>query len=85
MNVITPVEARHPFLTGKAKRLFIDGKWVEAASGKTFETHNPSTGEVLAAWRRATRRTSTARSRRRGAPSTAPGASSSRSSGRTCC
>ena len=48
MNVITPVEARHPFLTGKAKRLFIDGKWVEAASGKTFETHNPSTGELLA-------------------------------------
>ncbi|MGI4806853.1 MAG: aldehyde dehydrogenase family protein [Janthinobacterium lividum] len=49
MNVITPVQARHPFLTGKAKRLFIDGKWVEAASGKTFETHNPSTGELLAA------------------------------------
>ena len=50
MNVITPIDAtRHPFLTGKPKRLFIDGKWVEAASGKTFETHNPSTGEVLAA------------------------------------
>ncbi len=39
---------RHPFLTGKPKRLFIDGKWVEAASGKTFDTINPSTGEVLA-------------------------------------
>ncbi len=49
MNVNTPVQARHPFLTGKAKRLFIDGKWVEAASGKTFDTHNPSTGELLAA------------------------------------
>lgn len=49
MNVITPIDAtRHPFLTGKPKRLFIDGKWVEAASGKTFETHNPSTGELLA-------------------------------------
>ncbi len=49
MNVITPVDAaRHPFLTGKPKRLFIDGKWVEAVSGKTFETHNPSTGELLA-------------------------------------
>src|SRR5579875_2307839 len=39
---------RHPFLTGKPKRMFIEGKWVEAASGKTFDTINPSTGEVLA-------------------------------------
>jgi aldehyde dehydrogenase (NAD+) len=29
-------------------KLLIDGKWVNAASGKTFETVNPSTGEVLA-------------------------------------
>jgi len=29
-------------------KLLIDGKWVNAASGKTFETINPSTGEVLA-------------------------------------
>ena len=28
--------------------MFIDGKWVEAASGKTFPTYNPATGEVLA-------------------------------------
>jgi aldehyde dehydrogenase (NAD+) len=40
--------ARHPFLDGKPKRMLIDGKWVEAASGKTFDTVNPSTGEVLA-------------------------------------
>jgi aldehyde dehydrogenase (NAD+) len=39
---------RHPFLDGKPKRMLIDGKWVEAASGKTFETINPSTGQVLA-------------------------------------
>ncbi len=39
---------RHPFLDGKPKRMLIDGKWVEAASGKAFETINPSTGEVLA-------------------------------------
>jgi aldehyde dehydrogenase (NAD+) len=38
----------HPFLDGKPKRMFIDGKWVEAASGKTFDSINPSTGEVLA-------------------------------------
>jgi aldehyde dehydrogenase (NAD+) len=28
-------------------RLFIDGEWRDAASGRTFETVNPSTGEVL--------------------------------------
>ena len=48
MTAITSIDAKqHPFLTGKAKRLFIDGKWVEAVSGKTFETINPSTGQVL--------------------------------------
>jgi phenylacetaldehyde dehydrogenase len=30
------------------RKMLIDGKWVEAASGKTFETYNPATGEVLA-------------------------------------
>ncbi|ODT19295.1 MAG: betaine-aldehyde dehydrogenase [Hyphomicrobium sp. SCN 65-11] len=40
--------ARHPFLDGKAKKLLIDGKWTEAASGKTFNSINPATGEVLA-------------------------------------
>jgi acyl-CoA reductase-like NAD-dependent aldehyde dehydrogenase len=29
------------------KQLYIDGKWVDPRSGKTFETHNPATGEVL--------------------------------------
>jgi len=35
------------FVTAKRK-LFINGKWVEAASGKTFPSYNPATGEVLA-------------------------------------
>ena len=26
----------------------IDGKWLDAASGKTFEVYNPATGEVIA-------------------------------------
>jgi phenylacetaldehyde dehydrogenase len=30
------------------KRLLIDGEWVEALSGKTFDTLNPATGERLA-------------------------------------
>src|SRR5258708_24039645 len=38
----------HPFLDGKTKRLLIDGKGVEAASGRTFASINPATGEVLA-------------------------------------
>src|SRR6185369_9833289 len=33
---------------GRPKRMLIDGKWVEAASGKTFDSINPATGEVLA-------------------------------------
>jgi phenylacetaldehyde dehydrogenase len=32
----------------KPRKMFVNGKWVEAASGKTFPTYDPSTGEVLA-------------------------------------
>jgi phenylacetaldehyde dehydrogenase len=28
--------------------MLIDGKWIEAASGKTFPTYNPATGDILA-------------------------------------
>ena len=27
--------------------LYVDGKWCEAVSGRTFDVHNPATGEVL--------------------------------------
>jgi phenylacetaldehyde dehydrogenase len=30
------------------RKLLIDGKWVEAASGKVFPVYNPSTGEIIA-------------------------------------
>ncbi|MBC1286350.1 aldehyde dehydrogenase family protein [Listeria booriae] len=30
------------------QKLFIDGKWVPSVSGKTFETLNPATGEIIA-------------------------------------
>jgi phenylacetaldehyde dehydrogenase len=33
---------------GAPRQLFIDGRWAAAASGKTFETPNPATGETLA-------------------------------------
>ena len=32
----------------RKQKLLINGKWVEAASGKTFSSYNPATGEVLA-------------------------------------
>jgi phenylacetaldehyde dehydrogenase len=34
--------------TGTPRKLFINGQWTEAASGKTFETPNPATGQTLA-------------------------------------
>ena len=50
MTVIQTLQqgGRHPFLDGKPKRMLIGGKWLLAASGKTFETINPATGELLA-------------------------------------
>jgi acyl-CoA reductase-like NAD-dependent aldehyde dehydrogenase len=36
------------FLRQQPKKLFIGGRWVDAASGKTFDTLDPSTGKVLA-------------------------------------
>src|ERR1700736_1442932 len=42
------LDAPHPFLDGAVKRMLIDGRWVDAASGKTFESRNPATGELLA-------------------------------------
>jgi phenylacetaldehyde dehydrogenase len=33
---------------GATRQMFINGEWVAAASGKTFETPNPATGETLA-------------------------------------
>jgi phenylacetaldehyde dehydrogenase len=35
--------------TAAPRQLFINGEWVNAASGQTFETPNPATGETLAA------------------------------------
>ncbi len=42
------VDSRVEAFTGTPRKLFIDGEWTEAASGKTFETPNPATGETLA-------------------------------------
>jgi len=40
----------HDNVTGfvtKTRKMLINGKWVDSASGKTFPTYNPATGEVL--------------------------------------
>src|SRR6202049_4596431 len=39
---------RHAFADSSFKQMLIDGKWLDAASGKRFETRNPATGELLA-------------------------------------
>jgi phenylacetaldehyde dehydrogenase len=38
----------HQFIRGRSRRMLIDGKWVEAASGKTLTTYDPATEEPLA-------------------------------------
>ena len=42
----TVSSAVQEFLNGP-KKLLIDGEWVEAAGGETFETVDPATGAVL--------------------------------------
>jgi phenylacetaldehyde dehydrogenase len=43
-----PVNENVSTYVAKARPMLINGKWVGAASGKTFPTYNPATGEVLA-------------------------------------
>ena len=45
---IVPPEARVTSFVTRKHKMLINGKWVEAASGKTFPTYNPATGEVMA-------------------------------------
>ena len=44
----TQMHSRVQEFVGKPRRMFINGKFVDAASGKTFPSYNPATGEVLA-------------------------------------
>src|SRR5260370_17425506 len=43
-----PVDDNVARYLAKPRQLLIGGEWVNAASGKTFPTYNPATGEVLA-------------------------------------
>jgi aldehyde dehydrogenase (NAD+) len=48
MAVAQSIKATHAFANGKFKPMLIGGEWVNAASGKTFESRNPATGDLLA-------------------------------------
>ena len=50
MSLATPelhIDDRVKGFVASPRKLLIDGQWREAASGKTFPTFNPATGEVL--------------------------------------
>ena len=42
-----PIEKGVSAYVANPRTMLINGKWVQAASGKTFPTYNPSTGEIL--------------------------------------
>jgi phenylacetaldehyde dehydrogenase len=42
------IDSRVSDFVAKPRKMLVDGKWVNAVSGKTFPTYNPATGEVLA-------------------------------------
>src|SRR5262249_13739544 len=49
MGVAARVEPSvEQFVAAPLHKMLIDGKWVDAASGKAFETPDPATGKVLA-------------------------------------
>lgn len=43
---MTMTDIRFP-VDGRTRKMFVDGAWVEARSGKVLETRNPATGEVI--------------------------------------
>lgn len=43
-----PLHQQVKSFIGTSRKMLIDGNWTAAASGKTFSTHNPATGDVLA-------------------------------------
>src|SRR5271163_4508732 len=47
LKIVPPEGKVNDFVSRKHKML-IDGKWMDSASGKTFPTYNPATGEILA-------------------------------------
>lgn len=48
MSLVKEKELLCKDFLSKPKKLLIDGRWTDAETGKTFDTLNPATGEVLA-------------------------------------
>ncbi len=51
MSATASVAQVHPRVQkfiATARKMFLNGRWVNAASGKTFPVYNPATGEVMA-------------------------------------
>src|ERR1700733_6658041 len=46
--VSSPIDPRVASFLAKPRKMLIGGHWVDAASGKTFATLDPATGDVLA-------------------------------------
>src|SRR5579863_6106188 len=47
-TTVPATKSSSPRVQIKQTKMLIDGKWVDSVSGKTFETINPATGEVIA-------------------------------------
>src|SRR6266849_10298621 len=47
-TVEIPIHQQVKAFVGAPRKMLIGGRWLEPASGKTFPTYNPATGEVLA-------------------------------------
>jgi phenylacetaldehyde dehydrogenase len=45
---VAPSESKAFSFVSRTHKMLINGKWADAASGKTFASYNPATGEVLA-------------------------------------
>ena len=43
-----PIHPQVRTFVGAPRKMLIVGNWLDAASGKTFPTYNPATGDVLA-------------------------------------
>ena len=46
LKIVPPEDKVNSFISRK-HQMFINGKWIDSASGKTFPTYNPATGEVM--------------------------------------
>jgi aldehyde dehydrogenase (NAD+) len=48
MTVVQAPVAQLQPIDGRHRKMFVDGAWVDACSGRTMETRNPATGAVIA-------------------------------------